>query len=336
MLFCSTHLVKFPSAIDKYAGFYVYFLPNYDTRFHRLVFFAFSGCSMDVQDFIRKLRRIEFHTRMRSKEALAGTYHSAFKGQGMTFSECKAYEDGDDVRYIDWHATARQNGVFVKQFIEERELSVSIILDLSAPMHFGSIGQLKVETAIEAMSILAFSALQNNDKVSLFLFSENGLKHIPPIKGKSNIVRIVLEALKFSPYTPDNSLSLILSKAATFLKRRNLVFIVSDFLHEGFDNPLQLLAHHHEVIPVVISDPMESKLPDLGFAIIQDLYDQSYAIGDTSNQRIRDAYAKNFEERSQRLKKLFNRLNLTTVRVSTTEDILPPILRAFNKRASHV
>lgn len=290
---------------------------------------------MDVQDFIRKLRRIEFHTRMHSKEALAGTYHSAFKGRGMTFSECKPYEEGDDVRYIDWHATARQNGVFVKQFIEERELSVSIVLDLSAPMNFGSVGQLKIETAIEAMAILAFSALQNNDMVSLFLFSENGLKYIPPIKGKSNVVRIILEALKFSPLTPDNSLALVLSKTATFLKRTNLVFIVSDFLHEGFDSALQLLAHRHEVIPVVVSDPMESTLPDLGFAIIRDLYAQTYVLGDTSNERLREAYAEEFKERSTRLKKTFDRLSLRTVHVSTTEDILPPILRAFHKRTSH-
>lgn len=298
--------------------------------------FSVLGCLMDVQDYIRKLKRIEYHTRMRSKEAIAGTYHSAFKGQGMTFSECKAYEEGDDVRYIDWHATARQNGVFVKQFIEERELSVSILLDLSSPMNFGSVGNLKIETAIEAMSILAFGALQNNDKVSLFIFSEVGLKYIPPIKGKTNIIRLILEAIKFSPTLPDTGLGLIFTKAATFLKRRNLVFVVSDFMHDDFGGPLQHLAHHHEIIPVVISDPMEAELPDLGYAIIRDIRHRDYVLADTSNAETRRIYAEEFARRVQAQKRIFDRLKLTAVRVSTTSDILPPIMRAFNRRAMRV
>lgn len=291
---------------------------------------------MEVQDFIKKLKRIEYRTRMRSQEALVGMYHSAFKGQGMTFSECKAYEEGDDVRYIDWHATARQHGVFVKQFIEERELSVSVVLDLSAPMAFGSLGQTKLETAIEAMSILAFSALQNNDKVSLFLFDEHGMKFIPPIKGKQNIVRLIIEAVKFSPNSSANRLNLVLSKVATLQKRRSLVFVVSDFLHDNYEGALRLLAHHHEVIPVVVSDPMEAKLPDLGLALILDTYQKRFIATDTSHPTVRNQYEQQFVQRTQEQQTIFDKLKLTAVRISTTNDILPPILRVLNRRANRV
>ena len=291
---------------------------------------------MTLNDFLKKLRKIEFRMRTRSHEALAGTYHSAFKGSGMLFSECKAYEEGDDVRYIDWNASARQNGVYVKQFIEERELSVCIILDLSAPMRFGSTDMTKAEKAIEAMSILSYSALQNNDKVGLFIFNEVGMKYIPQVRGKSNTVRLILEAMKFSPEPGVNHISGVMAKLLTMMKRRALVFVISDFLAGDYEETLRHLAHHHEVIPVVVSDPMEKTLPDLGLALIKDIRTEEMILADTSSRQFRERYRREAELREQDQKSIFERSKLTFVRASTTEDILQPIMRAFERRAGHV
>lgn len=291
---------------------------------------------MEVKDFIKKLRQIEFYSQIHSQQAVAGSYHSAFKGQGMTFSECKAYEEGDDVRYIDWHSSARQSGLFVKQFIEERELNVSVILDLSPPMKFGSVRQKKFETAIEAMSILAFSALRNNDRVSVFLFDERGMKYIPPLKGKGNTVRFISEALSFRPSSEANTLRTVFQKAISLLKRRSLVFIISDFLHADYDLPLSHLSHRHDVLPVVVSDPMESDMPDMGLSFLRDISTGYTILTDTSQRSFRTSYRAQFKARLQAQDTIFSRVHLTPVRISTTEDIVRPILRAFHRRSNHV
>lgn len=291
---------------------------------------------MTLTDFLKKLKKIEFQTRTHSHEAIAGTYHSAFKGRGMLFSECKPYEDGDDVRYIDWHATARQQGVFVKQFVEERELSVSIILDLSESMRFGSVGMSKAEKAIEAMSVVAFSALQNNDKVGLFLFNEVGMKLIPQLKGKTNIVRLILEALKFHPEPGENTLTGIMAKAIKILKRRSLVIVVSDFIRPDYEQALRHLSHRHEVIPIVVHDPMEVTLPDLGLTVLEDLSTHDAYYADTGQSVMREDYRREFEKRQKQQKYVFERCKLTFVHISTNEEIVTPIARAFDRRSCHV
>ena len=272
---------------------------------------------------------------MKTREAISGTYHSAFKGRGMTFSECKSYEEGDDVRYIDWHASARQQGVFVKQFIEERELSVCIILDLSRRMRFGSVGMTKAEKAIEAMAVIAFSALNNNDKVGLLLLNEVGFKYIPQLKGKSNVVRMLVEALKFAPEPSEHELSAILAKAMTLMKRRSLMFVISDF-YSDIGQVLRHATHHHEVIPVVVSDPMERDMPNLGLAVLEDLQTGAMVLTDTSRASFAEAYRARFDERMASLKALFQHAGVTFVRLSTLEDALLPIAQAFDRRASHV
>lgn len=291
---------------------------------------------MEIKDFIKKLKQIEFHSQIRSQQAVAGSYHSAFKGQGMTFSECKAYEEGDDVRYIDWHSSARQSGLFVKRFIEERELNVSVILDLSPPMKFGSVRQKKFETAIEAMSIIAFSALRNNDRVSVFLFDERGMKYIPPLKGKGNTVRLISEALSFRPTSEGDSLRSVFQKAISLLKRRSLVFVISDFLHADYDLPLSHLSHRHDVLPIVVSDPMEADMPDMGLSFLRDISTGYITLTDTSQRTFRASYKAQFEARLKAQDSIFSRIRLTPVRITTTEDIVRPILRAFHRRANHV
>lgn len=289
---------------------------------------------MKLQYFLKQLKRIDFHTRLKSQEAIAGMYHSAFKGRGMTFSECKPYEESDDARYIDWHATARQQGTFVKTFIEERELSVCIILDLSASMRFGSLGRTKADTGIEAMSILAFSALHNNDKVGLSLFNEVGMKYIPQLKGKNNIVRLIIEALKLSPERGAHSLSEVMAKTIHLMKRRSLIFVISDFLHRDYENVLRLLSHRHVVMPIVVSDPIESKMPDLGFLHAKDMFTGEYLFVDSRQKAFRDHYKKQFEERAAQQQRIFDKSKITAVRISTVDDILQPITRAFNRRAN--
>lgn len=291
---------------------------------------------MTLKDLLKKLKRIEFRTKARSQEAIAGTYHSAFKGRGMLFSECKPYEEGDDIRYIDWNASARQQGIFVKQFIEERELSVCIILDLSAPMRFGSVGMTKAETAIEAMSILAFSALQNNDKVGLFIFNEVGMKYIPQIKGKNNIVRLIVEALKFRPEPGASHLPEIIAKAISLMKRRSLFFIISDFLKPDYQTTLKHLAYRHEVIPIVVSDPMEFCMPDLGLTLLEDASTHAIILADTSSKTYREFHHSEAQARLKEQKAIFEKSKLSFVRISTVEDILQPITQAFVRRSGHV
>ena len=291
---------------------------------------------MTLNDFLKKLKKIEFHTRIKSQETIAGAYHSAFKGRGMSFSECKPYEDGDDVRYIDWHASARQNGLFVRQFVEERELSVYIILDLSSSMQFGSIAGTKAETAIEAMSVIAFSALQNNDKVGLCLFNGGDIRFIPQTKGRKNVIRFLIESLRFGNTEGNTSLNEVLVKTISVLKRRSLVFVVSDFIQTGYSTTLSHLAHRHEVIPVVVSDPMESTLPDIGLTLLRDSRNGDLMLIDTRDATFRKAYAKQFEDLVNQQKETFNRAGLPFVRISTTEDVIRPLARAFDKRSAHV
>ena len=293
---------------------------------------------MTLKDFLKKLKKIEFHTRMKSQETIAGAYHSAFKGRGMSFSECKPYEDGDDVRYIDWHASARHQGLFVRQFVEERELSVYVVLDLSSSMHFGSISKTKAEAAIEAMSVIAFSALQNNDKVGMCLFNAANTKFIPQTKGKTNVVRFLIEALKFNALTGvgNNSLNESLVKTISVLKRRSLVFVISDFNTTGYETTLKHLAHRHEVIPVVVSDPMEKTIPDLGLLQMKDSKTGDLMVVDCSDKKFRESYTARFEARQAEQTTSFNRASLAFVRISTTDEIIQPLARAFSKRATHV
>ncbi|MBQ4359643.1 MAG: DUF58 domain-containing protein [Proteobacteria bacterium] len=291
---------------------------------------------MTLKDFLKKLKKIEFGTRMKTQEAISGTYHSAFKGRGMTFSECKAYEEGDDVRYIDWNASARQQGVFVKQFIEERELSVCIILDLSRSMRFGSVGMTKAEKAIEAMAVIAFSALNNNDKVGLMLLNETGFKYIPQLKGKANVVRLLVEALKFSPEPSEHALSSLLAKSMTLMKRRSLIFVISDFFDAGLEDVLKHVSHHHALIPVVVSDPLEREMPNMGLAVLEDVRTGEMVLADTSKARFVEEYRARFDARMDALRDMFKHAGLTFVRLSTQDDALRPIARAFDRRAAHV
>ena len=289
-----------------------------------------------IQEYIKKLKAIEFHTNMKTRNDIAGTYHSAFKGKGMSFSECRAFADGDDVRYIDWNASARQNSLFVKQFVEERELSVCIILDLSPSMAFGSINLTKAEAAIEAMSIVAFSALRNNDQVCLMMFDGFGYKIIPFTKGHHKTLHFILEAMHFRGSGEACYLSDSLNKAAKILKRRSLVFVISDFHDSAYEIPIKLLSHRHEVLPVVVSDPLESRMLDLGLCIFEDPETHETSWCDTSLAKTRTRIRLNHLEHIRCQNVTFQHAGIRAIRIDTVSDILMPLTRAFDKRSSHV
>ncbi|MCL2326172.1 MAG: DUF58 domain-containing protein [Proteobacteria bacterium] len=289
-----------------------------------------------LRDFVKKLKKIEFHMRTRTHEAIAGSYHSAFKGRGMSFSECKAYEEGDDVRYINWHASARQQGVFVKRFVEERELSVWIVLDLSQSMQFGSVGVTKAEAAIEAMAVMAFSALYNNDRVGLLIFDGRGSKIVPQLKGKRQIFRFIVEALQYAPRGEACQLSQALMQVGQLAKRRSLVFVIGDFVRPCYETELKRLAFRHEVIPVVVSDPLEYDLPDLGMCIFEDPESHRVLLCDTSRGAVRSQIAQRFEARRAQQGVIFKRARIAPVCLSTTSDVLRPLSLAFDVRSRHV
>ncbi len=293
---------------------------------------------MTLQDYINKLKAIEFHTRIKTAEAVAGTYHSAFKGQGMLFSESRSYVEGDDVRYIDWHASARQNALFVKQFVEERELSVCILLDLGPSMRFGSVSRTKAETAIEAMSVLAYSALHNNDRVCLIIFDGGGYKIIPFTKGRNRAIQFILEAIHFEGSAIQNgpcSLDDAFLHAGQLLKRRSIIFAISDFQDKDYEIPLKQLSHRHKLLPIVISDPMESNLPDLGLCLFEDPVTHRPVWCDASQLETRSMFRKRALEREKCQNAVFMHANMKAIRLSTTDDIIKPLTRAFDTRASH-
>lgn len=291
---------------------------------------------LTIQDYIKKLKAIEFHTNMKTRNEIAGTYHSAFKGQGMSFSECRAFADGDDVRYIDWNASARQNSLFVKQFIEERELSVCIILDLSPSMSFGSISISKAEAAIEAMSIVSFSALKNNDQVSLMMFDSFGYKVIPFTKGHHKTLHFILEAMHFRGTGEPCLLADSLNKAAKILKRKSLVFVISDFQASEYEIPIKLLSHKHEVIPVVVSDPLETSMVDLGLCFFEDTETHEANWCDTSLPETRVRMKLHYLDQIRCQNVIFKHTGLRAIRIDTTSAILLPLTRAFDTRANHV
>lgn len=291
---------------------------------------------LSLQDYLKKLKTIEFHTRMKTREGMVGTYHSAFKGRGMSFSESRAYVEGDDVRYVDWNASARMRSLCVKQFVEERELSVCILLDLSPSMFFGSISLTKAEAAIEAMSMLSFSALHNNDRVCLIMFDGSGYKIIPFTKGYHRSVQFILEAMQFHGEGSPCDLKDGMTRAMQMLKRRSLVFIISDFYGQDYELQLKQLAHRHEVLPVVISDPMESQIPDLGLVIFEDPVTHEAMFCDTSLPEMRFRFKIHALEREKYQNELFKRACAAPIRLSTTSNIEIPLTRAFDQRACHV
>lgn len=297
--------------------------------------------SSDVQqtrELLARLRRVEIRARGLSHQIFAGEYHSAFKGKGMAFSEVRAYRYGDDVRNIDWNVTARLRDPYVKVFEEERELTVMLLVDVSGSRRFGTDLLTKQNVMTELAAILAFSAIQNNDKIGVILFSDRVERFIPPKKGRKHILRIIWELMSFQPESSRTDIGQALRFLTNAIKKRCTAFLLSDFVDfssEGeprFVDPLRIASNKHDLVGVRVYDPREETLPDVGLIRLGDAETDDVRWIDSSSQRVREAYAELAEQRQVALQKLFSRARVDWVSVATTEDYVYPLIKLFKQR----
>lgn len=284
------------------------------------------------KELIRKLRRIEILTARTASAQLAGAYHSVFKGIGIAFSEVRQYQPGDDVRRIDWNVTARMRDAYLKLFVEEREMTVMLLVDASGSGRFGSREQTKREVAAEVAALLAFSAIKNNDRVGLIIFTDHVERFVPPKKGKKHVLRVVTEILTFEPRSRGTELRAGLDFLGRVARRRSVAFLVSDFLAEGYELPLRVAQRRHDLVPIVLTDPMEEALPELGIVTFEDAETGElveFDTGGAGRRRHAERMARARVEREQ----LFKRLKLDYVNVSTGAPYLDALMAFFRARA---
>ncbi len=285
------------------------------------------------RDLVRRIRRIEIGTRRAVNAGLAGQYHSVFKGMGMVFSEVRQYQPGDEIRTIDWNVTARLQAPYVKVFTEERELTVMLLVDLSASGDFGSTERSKAEVIAEVSALLAFSAIKNNDRVGLLIFTDRVERFIPPKKGRRHVLRVISEILAFEPVGRGTSISLALDFHLKLMKRTAVTFLVSDFLDDGWEKPVGLCGRRHDLVPIVICDPLEESLPRLGIVCAKDAETGSPIHVDTSSERVRRAYEAAARRRREAREKVMRREGLDWIEVRTDADYVRPLVRFFKARA---
>ncbi len=285
-----------------------------------------------TQEILKQVRKIEIKTKGLSQNIFAGEYHSAFKGLGMTFSEVREYQFGDDVRNIDWNVTARHDAPFVKVFEEERELTSMLLIDVSPSEAFGTHKQFKnLQTTLIAATI-AFSAIQNNDKVGVLFFSDKVEKFIPPKKGRKHILRIVKELIDFQPEGSGTDITEALVYLNKYIKKRAAVFLISDFIDEGFEDALKITARKHDLAAVRVYDRMEVTLPNVGFVKFKDLETGIYRWLDTGNKTNRNNYSRYWREKRQELLNIFKRSGISYTEISNDEDYVRPLMRLFEMK----
>jgi uncharacterized protein (DUF58 family) len=289
---------------------------------------------MDATDIFKKVRKIEIKTRGLSHQIFSGEYHSVFKGRGMSFSEVREYQYGDDIRNIDWNVTARFNHPYIKIFEEERELTVMLLIDVSGSNSFGTQVQLKQELITELAAVLSFSAIQNNDKVGVIFFSDKIEKFIPPKKGTSHILRIIRELLDFQPESNGTNIAEALRYLTNAIKKRSIAFLISDFMDEGFEKAVQITNYKHDLIAVRVTDLRETEVPNVGLVRMMDAETGKEMWVDTSSKSVRRSFQRWAKQKSQSLDVLFNRLGVDMVRVYTGKDYVKPLMNLFKMRAS--
>ena len=288
---------------------------------------------MSTSALLKKVRQIEIKTRGLSNHIFAGEYHTAFKGTGMAFSEVREYQPGDDIRSIDWNVTARYNAPFVKVFEEEREMTVMLLIDVSASGNFGTNEQFKRELATELAAVLAFSAIKNNDKVGVIFFTDKIEKFIPPKKGKSHILRIIREVLAFNPQAKGTDIAAALEYFNSVIKKRSICFILSDFMSSSFEKPLKIASKKHDLVGLRIHDKREDSLPNIGLIPMQDAETEKLIFVDTSSKKVRADFAKNRLEKVAMLKKLFPSSGVDLIDITTGTDYVKPLINFFKTRA---
>jgi uncharacterized protein (DUF58 family) len=288
---------------------------------------------METSELIKKVRKIEIKTRGLSKHIFSGEYHSAFKGRGMAFSEVRNYQYGDEIRTIDWNVTARYSEPYVKIFEEERELTVMLLVDVSLSECFGTKLQFKQEIITELAAVLAFSAIQNNDKIGLILFSDKVEKYIPPKKGRSHILRIIRELIDFKPENSGTDIGQALAFLTNVQKKRSIAFIISDFISPDFDRPMRIAGKKHDTIAMHIFDEREGELPDIGLVRIKDLESGAEKWIDTSYPIIRDNYRDRWNNQQKLMKTTFMKNNIDLVQIQTGKDYIVPLMNFFKTRS---
>lgn len=289
---------------------------------------------VSTNEILKKVRKIEIKTRGLSSNIFAGQYHSAFKGRGMAFSEVREYQFGDDVRDIDWNVTARFHRPYIKVFEEERELTVMLLIDVSGSLQFGTRNQTKQEMLTEIAATLAFSAIQNNDKIGVIFFSDRIEKYIPPKKGRKHILYIIREMLDFHPESHKTDLSLAFEYLGRVMKRRCTAFVISDFYDsKSFEKPLQVCRSRHDLVAIQVFDPLLKNLPDVGLMRVIDAETGKEQYIDTSSKALRNAHANYWRERMATLKHSFAKSSVDFVSVATNEDFVKALRLMFAMRA---
>ena len=291
---------------------------------------------MIPQNILKKVRKIEIHTRGLVNDLFGGEYHSAFKGRGMTFSEVREYQPGDDIRLIDWNVTARAGDPFVKIFEEERELTVFILVDISGSGNFGSVKQLKMEYASEIAAVLGFSAIKNKDKVGLILFSDEIEKFLAPKKGKSHILRLIRDTLFTKPKSPKTSIKKALDYVLKVARRRSVVFLISDYIDDGYWKSLKIANRKHDLIGIKISDIAESIMPNLGLLKVHDPETNNEFWIDTGSETERLKFTKDQNDASSIFKKKCDKINFDLIQIRNDRDYVDPLFNYFKGREKRI
>jgi uncharacterized protein (DUF58 family) len=287
---------------------------------------------MNASELIRKVRRIQIHTSRVTSEALAGTYHSAFRGRGVEFEEVRPYVVGDDVRTIDWNVSARAGAPHVKQFREERELCVMLAVDLSGSLDFGTRSQFKREMVAEMAATIAFSAIRNGDKVGLLAFTDRVERFVPPRKGTRHVLRIVRELLALKPQGTGTRIGEAIDEITRVVRKRSVLFVVSDFMDTGWERSMSVARGRHDVIPVVVRDAAEDSLPAVGLLEVEDPETGETLVVDTSDRGVRARFAAAAAEDRAALQQAFRKMRMDAVEVQTGGDFVKPLAEVFRRR----
>ncbi|MCK5815371.1 MAG: DUF58 domain-containing protein [Flavobacteriaceae bacterium] len=287
---------------------------------------------MDTKELLKKVRKIEIKTRRLSDHIFSGEYHSSFKGRGMTFSEVRQYQFGDDVRAIDWNVTARYNEPYIKVFEEERELTMMLLVDISGSELFGTEEQFKKDTVTEIAATLAFSAIQNNDKVGLLLFSDGIELFIPPKKGKSHVLRIIRELIEFKPKSHKTDIGGALKYLSNVMKKKAIVFVLSDFMDKGYDQTLKIVGNKHDVTGVRVFDKHDEEIPNLGMIPVKDAETGKVMMVNTMSKKVRSNYNAHYLKSVEYYKNSFRRSGAGTISTRVDESYVKKLLGYFKQK----
>ena len=288
---------------------------------------------MDTKEILKKIRRIEIFTSRLVNNIFAGEYESVFKGRGMEFNEVREYQPGDEIRTIDWNVTARMGKPYIKKYVEERELVIMLVVDMSASIDFGTQQQTKGEIAAEISGLLAFSAIKNNDKVGLICFTNEVELFVPPRKGKKHVLRVIREILYFDPHQRATNINAALEYVDRVLQRRSVVFLISDFRDDGYEKRLAITSKHHDLIAVMVEDAREEELPDVGLIELEDTETGEVIILDTKDPSTREAYRQLNRRAIEARQKHFRTNKVDCIEIRTDRSYVEPLIRFFRQRA---